>query len=174
MKSHNDYDLIVIGSGPAGEKGAAQAAYFGKKVAIIERNKFLGGVGASTAISSKTLRETSLALSGIRSRRLHGVDLSLKRQARVDDFLYHEHAVIKSERNRIENNMKKHNVDIFKGIGSFFDKHTIKVFLEDKEPDYLKGDIVLIATGSKPRVPEIFPKYETKGKKIYKYYAMKN
>ena len=86
------YDLIVIGSGPAGEKGAAQAAFFVKKVALVERDPFLGGAAAGTAIPSKTLRETSLALSGIRSRRLHGVDLSLNRQATVEDFLYNERA----------------------------------------------------------------------------------
>ena len=65
--SERTYDLIVLGSGPAGEKGAAQAAYFGKKVAIVERDSLLGGAAARTAIPSKTLRETSLALSGIRS-----------------------------------------------------------------------------------------------------------
>ena len=72
-KVSKKYDLIVLGSGPAGEKGAAQAAYFGKKVAIIEKDENLGGAAAGTAIPSKTLRETSLALSAIRSRHLYGV-----------------------------------------------------------------------------------------------------
>ena len=98
------YDLIVIGSGPAGEKGAAQSAYFGKKVALIERNSYLGGAAASTTIPSKTLRETSLALSGIRARRLHGVDLSLKRRATVQDFLHHERKVKDAERIRVKEN----------------------------------------------------------------------
>ena len=87
------YGLIVLGSGPAGEKGAAQAAYFSKKVAVVEREYYLGGATAATTVPSKTLRETALALSGMRARRLHGVDLSLKRRATVQDFLYHEHAV---------------------------------------------------------------------------------
>jgi len=152
------YDLIVLGSGPAGEKGAAQAAYFGKKVAIVERDTCLGGAAASTAIPSKTLRETSLALSGIRARRLHGMDLSLNRQATVKDFLHHERVVKDAERTRVKNNMLRHNVDVFKGIGSFVDKRTIKVEACGKLLEFLKGDIILIATGSFPRRPDNFPK----------------
>ena len=152
------YDLIVLGSGPAGEKGAAQAAYFGKKVAIVERDTCLGGAAASTAIPSKTLRETSLALSGIRARRLHGVDLALNRQATVKDFLHHERVVKDAERTRVKNNMLRHNVDVFKGIGSFVDKRTIKVEACGKLLEFLKGNIILIATGSFPRCPDNFPK----------------
>lgn len=153
-----NYDLIVIGSGPAGEKGAAQAAYFGKKVAMVERNSYLGGSAASTAIPTKTLRETSLALSGLRARRLYGVDLSLKRQATVYDFLYHERTVKDSERFRVRENMKRHKVDIFRGVASFEDKKIIKIETRGKAPEFLKGKIILIATGSSPRRPENFPR----------------
>lgn len=156
-KPLHKYDLIVLGSGPAGEKGAAQAAFFGKKVAMVERNYYLGGAAASTAIPSKTLRETSLALSGLRARRLHGVDLSLKRRATAQDFLYHERMVKDAERNRVKNNMKLHKVDIFKGTGSFVDKKIIKVEARDKTPEFLSSDIILIATGSDPRRPANFP-----------------
>jgi len=152
------YDLIVIGSGPAGEKGVAQAAYFGKKVAIVERDVYLGGAAAGTTIPSKTLRETSLALSGIRARHLHGVDLSLKRQATVQDFLHHERMVKDSERTRVKNNMLHHKADIFRGIGSFADKQTIKVEAHDNTTQLLKSDIILITTGSSPRSPDNFPK----------------
>ena len=157
-KTIQKYDLIVLGSGPAGEKGAAQAAYFGKKVAIVERDNYLGGAAASTTIPSKTLRETSLALSGIRARRLHGVDLSLKRQATTQDFLHHERKVKEAERKRVSNNISRHNITVFKGIGSFVDKRTIKVESRDKAPELLRGNIILIATGSSPRRPENFPK----------------
>ena len=95
------YDLVVIGSGPSGEKGAAQAAYFGKRVAMVEKDYHLGGAAAGTAIPNKTLRETSLALSAIRSRHLYGVDLSLKRETTVQDFLHHERIVKDSERKRV-------------------------------------------------------------------------
>ena len=91
-----DYDLIVIGSGPAGEKGAAQVAYFGKKVALIERHKVFGGAAANTGtLPSKTLRETALMLSGLKARKLHGLDLSIRRECTVKDFLHHETAPIR-------------------------------------------------------------------------------
>ncbi|MFE3845742.1 Si-specific NAD(P)(+) transhydrogenase [Thermoplasmatota archaeon] len=152
------YDLIVIGSGPAGEKGAAQAAYFGKKVAMVERENYLGGAATSTAIPSKTLRETSLALSGLRARRLHGVDLSLKRRATVQDFLHHESGVKEAERTRVMNNMLYHNIDVYKGEGSFVDSKIIRVNARDKDPELLEGNIILISTGSSPRCPDNFPK----------------
>ena len=157
-KQIREYDLIVLGSGPAGEKGAAQVAYFGKKVAMVERDYYLGGAAASTTIPSKTLRETSLALSGIRARRLHGVDLALKRRATVKDFLHHERMVKDAERTRVMNNMKLHNVDIFKGNGSFVDNRTVKVEGRGKAAELLKANIILIATGSSPRRPDNFPK----------------
>ena len=156
MATHN-YDLIVLGSGPAGEKGAAQAAYFGKKIALVERDYYLGGAAASTTVPSKTLRETALALSGIRARRLYGVDLSLKHRPTVQDFLYHEREVKDTECTRVTNNMLFHGVDIFKGTGSFVDERVIKVEARGKASGFLKGDITLIATGSSPRRPDNFP-----------------
>ena len=81
------YDLVVIGSGPAGEKGAAQAAYFGKSVALIERSSHLGGTGINTGtIPSKTLRETALYFSGLRQRGLYGIDYSLKERLTIADL----------------------------------------------------------------------------------------
>src|SRR5687768_7065006 len=80
------YDLIVIGSGPAGEKGAAQAAYFGKKVALIEKEPVLGGAAANTGtLPSKTLRESALYLSGFRQRGLYGISFSLKDKVTAQD-----------------------------------------------------------------------------------------
>src|SRR6202050_1392121 len=90
----NAFDLIVIGGGPAGIVGATTAAALGKTVAVIDSHHELGGAGANTGtVPSKTLRETALALSGMRSRNLYGVDLSLRREASVADFLRHEQNV---------------------------------------------------------------------------------
>ena len=72
------YDLIVIGAGPAGEKGAAQAAYFGKRVALVERSSVFGGAVASTSIAFKALRETALYLAGFRTRKLYGDPHTIK------------------------------------------------------------------------------------------------
>jgi len=152
------YDLIVLGSGAAGEKGAAQAAYFGKRVAMVERDFYLGGATAGTTVPSKTLRETALTLSGLRARRLHGIDLSLKRAATVQDFLHHERVVKETERQRIHNNMIRHKVDIYKGSGSFVDAKTIKVEAPGTEAEVLKADVILISTGSSPFRPPTFPR----------------
>src|SRR5436305_1169665 len=93
------FNLVVIGSGPAGEKGAAQAAYFGKSVALIEKEHVLGGAAANTGtLPSKTLRETALFLSGFRNRDLSGVNISLKHQVTLRDFLVHEKHVVTDER----------------------------------------------------------------------------
>src|SRR5689334_87950 len=94
-KPHYDYDLAVIGSGPAGEKGAAQAAYFGHKVAIVEKAKYFGGAGINTGtVPSKTLRETALYYSGLRQRGLYGIDYSLKENLTVKDFMYRKQTVV--------------------------------------------------------------------------------
>jgi NAD(P) transhydrogenase len=90
----NVYDLAVIGAGPAGIVGATTAASLGARVVLIDPFGDLGGAGANTgAVPSKTLRETALALSGIRSRDLYGVDLSLRREATVADLMRREHPV---------------------------------------------------------------------------------
>src|SRR2546423_4339741 len=81
------YDLIVIGSGPAGEKGAAQAAYFGKRVALVEREPVLGGACVNTGtVPSKTLRESALHLSGFKQRGFAAVDVNVKSNVTVADF----------------------------------------------------------------------------------------
>lgn len=156
MQSH-DYDLVVIGAGPAGEKGAAQAAYFGKRVAIVERDA-VGGAGCNTGtLPSKTLRETALMLSGLRARDLYGVDLSLRRDATVKDFLTHERHVTAAEQQAVHDNIGRHGIDLYSGAASFEDATTIKVEPLVGAPIYLRAERILIATGSKPIRPPLFP-----------------
>src|SRR3989304_4871251 len=96
------YDLVVIGSGPAGEKGAAQAAYFGKKVLVIEAAQEVGGAGINTGtIPSKTLRETALYFSGLRQRGLYGIDYSLKENLTIPDFMFRKDRVVENAWNRV-------------------------------------------------------------------------
>jgi NAD(P) transhydrogenase len=156
MSAHK-YDLVVLGSGPAGEKGTAQAAYFGKKVAMVERADHLGGAATSTTVPSKTLRETALALSGLRARKLYGVDLSLRRQATVEDFLHHERSVKDTERRRVRHNMLRHDVDVYHGTASFENAHAVRVTARGRVPEVLQGDVILVATGSSPYRPPDFP-----------------
>ncbi|HEV2123445.1 MAG TPA: FAD-dependent oxidoreductase, partial [Chloroflexota bacterium] len=97
MKTES-FDLVVIGSGPAGEKGAAQVAYFGKRVAVVERARVVGGAGVNTGtLPSKTLRESALYLSGVRDRGLYGVERVLAHELQIDDLLYRLHHVVDSE-----------------------------------------------------------------------------
>jgi NAD(P) transhydrogenase len=152
------FDLIVLGSGPAGEKGAAKAAYFGKRVAVVEKEPVLGGASANTGtLPSKTLRETALYLSGYRQRELFGVDIRLKDQVSVRDFLARERLCKEQERARVHQNLKRHGVALYKGTGSFIDAHTIAVRAPRCLPVPIQGDVILIATGSFPYRPPGLP-----------------
>jgi len=148
------YDLVVIGGGPAGISGANTASIFGKRVALVEKLREVGGAGINTGtIPSKTLRETALALSGVRSRKLFGVDLSLRREATVADFMRHEKNVATRERRRREEQLRTYNVETFHAAATFVDPNTVRV-----GPDkLLRGDKILIATGSSPVRPAEFP-----------------
>src|SRR6185369_11757025 len=152
------YDLVVIGSGPAGEKGAAQAAYFGKKVALVEKASDLGGAAANTGtLPSKTLRETALYLSGFRQRGLHGVTLGLSDQVTARDFLFHQQNVTDTERVRIQANLERHHIDRYRGFASFTDPHTISIAQDGGAAITLTAGYFLIATGSRPHRPANFP-----------------
>jgi NAD(P) transhydrogenase len=156
--NHDQYDLVVIGSGPAGEKGAAQAAYFGKRVALVEKEAFLGGAAANTGtLPSKTLRETAVFLSGFRQRDLFGLDVAIKKKVNVRDFMQRERFVKDQERQRIRENLHRHRVDLYKGTASFVDAHTVAVRPDRCPAVNLTAGVILIATGSYPFRPAVFP-----------------
>ena len=151
------YDLIVIGSGPAGEKGAAQAAYFGKKVALIEREPVLGGACVNTGtVPSKTLRESALHLSGFKQRGFREDDFSLKEHPTVADFMYRKQIVVEREWQRIDSNLRRHHIDRYTGNAKFLSPHDIEVN-NAVGRELLQGDIILIATGSSPHRPSHVP-----------------
>ncbi|MDB4882505.1 MAG: pyruvate/2-oxoglutarate dehydrogenase complex, dihydrolipoamide dehydrogenase component [Gemmatimonadetes bacterium] len=148
------FDLIVIGAGPAGEKGAAQAAYFGKRVCLVERAPKPGGAAVNTGtIPSKTLRETALYFSGFRQRGLYGVDLRVKHDITISDFMQRERAVIESEWGLIAENIEKHQITTVQGAARFLDAHTIEVVRYGLEPRRLTADVYLVATGARPEPP---------------------
>ncbi len=158
------FDLVVIGGGAAGEKGAVQAAYFGKKVALIEREPVLGGAMVNTGtIPSKTLRETALVLSGLRQRGLYGIDLTLPRAATVTDFLHRLSFVTKEEGTRMAANLARHDVTCIHGTARFIDPHTLAVATPGGERIVRAGH-VLIATGSSPNRP---PAFQFEQERIY-------
>lgn len=151
------YDLIVIGGGPAGEKGAAKSAQYGKRVALIERESYLGGAGINTGtVPSKTLRETALYFSGLRQRGLYGIDYSLKENLTVKDFMYRERRVVRKERKMIAEHLDEHNISILHGEGSLKDKNTVLVKSSKQEKE-ISGEVILIATGSSPHHPPEIP-----------------
>ncbi len=148
--------MIVIGGGPAGEKGAAKAAYYGKKVALVEKSPYLGGAGINTGtVPSKTLRESALYFSGLRQRGLYGIDYSLKENLSVTDFMHREHVVVEAGRRLIEQNILKHHIQLLHGEAGLKDEHTVGV-RSVQGVEEIAGEIILIATGSSPhRPPEI-------------------
>jgi len=151
--SLDTFDLIVIGCGPAGEKAGAQAAYFGKRVALIERAKYVGGSSINTGtVPSKTLRESALYFSGLKQRGLYGIDYSLKDNLTVQDFMHHEREVVEMERQRILKNLALHHIELVHGQASFEDPHTLSVS-DANGTRRLRGDVILISTGSKPHRP---------------------
>lgn len=159
MASPETLDLVVIGCGPAGEKGAAQAAYFGKRVAVIERAPAVGGSCINTGtVPSKTLRESALYFSGLKQRGLYGIDYSLKENLTVHDFMHHERAVVEMERSRILKNLELHRIQLLRGQASFEDAHTVIVNSPEGKRT-LHAEVILIATGSKridpPKLPSM-------------------
>jgi len=152
------YDLIVLGGGPAGEKGAVQAAYFGRRVALVERSGHIGGAGINTGtIPSKTLRETALYFSGLRQRGLYGVDYTLKTDLTVRDFMSREREVVAALREKAALNIAQHGVTLVPGVASFEDARTVRVRREAHPDRLLTADVVLIATGSRPFRPREVP-----------------
>ncbi len=153
MTSSDNLDLIVIGCGPAGEKAGAQAAYFGKRVAIIDRAEYMGGSCINTGtVPSKTLRESALYFSGLKQRGLYGIDYSLKENLTVHDFMHHEREVVEMERRRILKNLALHHIELVRGQAEFLDPHTLAVS-GAQGTRRLKGEVILISTGSKPHRP---------------------
>ena len=159
------YDLVVLGGGPAGIAGAATAAALGKSVALIDSHRELGGAGINTGtVPSKTLRETALTLSGARSRKLYGADLSLRRDATVSDFLRHERAVKASMNSMVTRLLDASEADVYRGAGVFADAHTIRILHTSEDAtgpqagtvDVVRGTQILVATGSSPARPSIF------------------
>ena len=156
IRERKSYDLVVLGGGPAGIIGAVTAANHGATVALVDSHAELGGAGVNTGtVPSKTLRETALALSGFRSRNLYGVDLSLRREATVADFLRHERNVKHGLNSMLAGRLESSSAEVLRGYGSFAGPNTVLV--RGAEEIILNAGHVLIATGSSPLRPPIFP-----------------
>jgi NAD(P) transhydrogenase len=155
-----NFDLIVIGAGPGGVAAADTAALLGKRVALVERNPAVGGAAVNTGtIPSKTLRETALAIAGVKSRALIGLDISVRREAKVEDLLRHERLVTASEAHQMRTLLDRYGVTVFQGTGKFLDPHTVRVTRPSPPGGCtdLRAEKIVIAIGSMPARPTIFP-----------------
>ena len=146
----NEYDLVVIGSGPAGQKGAICAAKLRKKVAIIDRKMTIGGVCVHTGtIPSKTLREAVLYLSGFRQRTFYGRGYVLKDRIAMSDLVFRAQAVMAREIEVIKAQLRRNYVTTFEGEARFIDSNSIQVVSEEGT-QLLRAHHVLIACGTRP------------------------
>ncbi|MFG0329391.1 MAG: Si-specific NAD(P)(+) transhydrogenase [Phycisphaerales bacterium] len=149
-----DYDLVCIGSGPAGEKAATQAAYFKRRVAIIEKSPHPGGAMVNTGtLPSKALRETALLFSSFRRRTVPGLEVNLAENVSVPKLMARMRAVQQIEHDRIERAMERHHIDVHRGHGFIMDEHTVRISGPAGEHEITTSNI-LIATGSKPARPK--------------------
>jgi NAD(P) transhydrogenase len=145
------FDLVVIGSGPAGQRGAIAAAKLGKRVAIVDRRELVGGVCLHTGtIPSKTLREAIMYLSGIKQRAFYGRDYALKDDISIADLESRVRMVIARELEVVRAQLKRNNVSLLCGRASFADPHTIDIAAADGSSQRISAQHVLIACGTRP------------------------
>jgi NAD(P) transhydrogenase len=144
------YDLIVIGSGPSGQRAAVAAAKMNKRVAVVEARSVVGGVCINTGtIPSKTMREAVLHLSGYNYRALYGINYRVKEKITMADLAFRVQAVIKTEVDVTEAQLSRNGIDVVHGIASFVDPHQVRVNGPQAEST-LEADRIIIAVGTKP------------------------
>jgi NAD(P) transhydrogenase len=148
-----DYDLVVIGSGPAGQKAAVQAAKLGKRVGVAESGQ-VGGVSVNTGtIPSKTLREAVVYLTGLSQRDVYGQSYRVKEEITVEDLAVRTRWVIEREVDIVRAQLARNRIEVLSGTASFQDPHTIVVRASGKEERRASADNIVIAAGSRPAHP---------------------
>jgi NAD(P) transhydrogenase len=157
------YDLVVIGSGPGGQRAAIQAAKAKKRVAVVERQTMVGGVCINTGtIPSKTMREAVLHLSGFYHQAFYGSNYHVKENITMSDLNFRVTRVIENEAAVLQDQLKRNGIDLYHGYGSFIDPHHLRV--ENTTGfNELEAEFVVIATGTKPAVN---PKVAINGRNI--------
>jgi len=159
-----DYDLVVVGSGPAGQKAAIQGAKLGKNIALVERHVALGGACVNTGtIPSKTIREAILYLTGLNQRAIYGQSYRLKDAVSIEDIALRTRHVVEREREIIRDQLLRNRVAILDGCARFVDEHTLAIDGRDGAERRITAESVVIATGSKPAHP---PEIEFNGTTI--------
>ena len=149
-----EYDLIVIGSGPAGQKAAVQGAKLGKRVAIIERRHMVGGVCVNTGtIPSKTLREAVVYLTGMSLREVYGASYRVKSDITIADLDQRTQHVIAREVDVIRDQLLRNHVDLVFGTARFVDTNTLRLQLDSGDERQVSAERIVVAVGTKPTRP---------------------
>ncbi len=151
------YDLIVVGSGPAGQRAAIQAAKFGKRAALIEKFEVVGGTAINTGtIPSKTIREAVLHLSGYQYQSIYGVNYRVKEPITMSDLSFRALNVIKTEIDVIRAQLSRNGIDVITGTASFLDPRRVQVSSARGQQEY-EAQHIILATGTKPAVSPLVP-----------------
>lgn len=152
------FDLVVIGSGPAGEKAAVHAAFFGKRVALVERNELTGGVAVTHVgmIPTKTLREAALYITGFRKRELYGLSVELDRQQMFTKLRQRTNDVIDTMAGSVRQNLERHGVELVHGTARLEEGGEVSVSAGGAQRR-LHGEVIIVATGSRPYHPPGIP-----------------
>lgn len=154
-----DFDMLVIGSGPAGQRAAIQAAKLEKRTALIERKAVIGGVCINTGtIPSKTLREAVIYLSGYRLRSIYGESYTVKQNITMEDLLFRTEHVIRHEIDVTRHQLQRNGVEVINAEAAFVDPHTLRLTMVDRSGErVVTAANVLIATGTEatrdPKIP---------------------
>ena len=154
-----DYDMVIIGSGPAGHRAAIQTAKLGKRVAVIEKKTLIGGVSVNTGtIPSKTLREAVLHLSGFRQRSIYGASYTVKQNITMGDLLLRADHVIRHEIEISRHQLQRNGVELFAGIATLVNEHTVHLhFVDKKGEDEITARHIMIAVGTTVVKPPHIP-----------------
>lgn len=153
-----DYDLLVIGTGPSGQKAAIQGSKIGKRVAIVDRRELVGGVCVNTGtIPSKTLRESVLHLSGYRERNVYGASYRVKERIDMNDLNFRCGHVMRGEMEIIKHQMLRNQVDLLYGTASFIDPYTVRIINYSGGEQVVTAEHIVIAVGTWPTKPASIP-----------------
>src|ERR1700749_460806 len=158
-----NYDLLVIGSGPAGQRAAIQGAKCGKRVAVIEQREIVGGTCINTGtIPSKTMREAVMHLSGFQYQGIYGVNYHVKDKISMADLSFRVSQVIKTEVDVTQSQLSRNGVSVIMARASFLDSTPVRIENSRGQAD-LEAPTIIIATGAKPAVSVTVP---TNGRNI--------
>ena len=148
------YDLVVIGSGPGGEKAAIQCAKLGKSVLVIEKDRTGGTSLNRGTIPSKTLWESVRYINLIKQRQIYGISVRLDQDLTIDPLMHRKRAAISSLTERLENTFERNDVDLIQGAATLIDPHTVRVSSDSNPEEEFEASYVVIAVGTRPYRPD--------------------